>query len=484
MATLPASPARQALAKAQQTFGSKPTERSKENDMSKVAQLKETFEVPEFISSYPKTLKHKSTAPPASANVSASDASAPASIHHSPTSTSNAAATSLLASDVHPASPSLTAAVSASDEISEDLLDSMLAPQPTSTSIVAMSNAMLSHGESSSSPSNQRPSEGSPLATAATPLQAQRAQTQPPLAAGLHAEVHATSETADVADRMKRKQERRDRKAAAVAAAVAVAVPADSSDHPSGLLTIASATMKNSQQHQQHEDPNLQLQPADPAAGVTLALSLTSPQEQRIALADSLTPSGVAYDREVEMVALQSSTSAAAAAAGRGKASWWRKSQLRRFVLRLPQQRSFSCQFDSSGSVFCSNLIQAGLIVRIAGIEPPPSVMKQLQERLAEVQAAHAAAAAEVKGDASHLHFASSPHRPHSVLSQALNRHHEGAHRELQVHHDVPSLQLPTNTSLQLSDKSTRALTMHIETLQVVAALPCLHACVSLNLCH
>jgi hypothetical protein len=226
--------------------------------------------------------------------------------------------------------------------------------------------------------------------------------------------------------------------------------------------------MKNSQQHQQHEDPNLQLQPADPAAGVTLALSSTSPQEQRIALADSLTPSGVAYDREVEMVALQSSTSAAAAAAGRGKASWWRKSQLRRFVLRLPQQRSFSCQFDSSGNVFCSNLIRADLIVPIAGIEPPPSVMKQLQERLAEVQAAHAAAAAEVKGDASHSPFAPSPHRPHSVLSQALNRHHEGAHRELQVHRDLPSLHLPTNTSLQLSDKSTRALTMHIETLQVI----------------
>ena len=86
MQTLPASPVKQALAQAQHSFGSKAAaERSKENT--------QTIDVPEFISTY--TLKSKSSAPKA----------------HSPPQLPPPAA-----------DPSL-----ASDEIFEDLMDSVMA---------------------------------------------------------------------------------------------------------------------------------------------------------------------------------------------------------------------------------------------------------------------------------------------------------------------------------------------------------------------
>jgi hypothetical protein len=363
MQVLPSSPLKQALDKTQRTFGS----RAALSDPS--PQSKNAIEVPEFISTYPKSFKSKSS-------VQQRD-------HNSP------AAASAVVPEIRSAhsAPSSDALIEAG--IFEALIESLEkpeSPKPLNGNVLLA----LSASDSACQVSND----------VAAPLLS---------TAEVDSKVKLRDSIGDSGtDQHIRKREKRKKKKSAAAACAPPNVPCDS-------VCISGATPQPGDQNsdccaagvQTHEQTSLQL-PQHQA----LALHSKSPSQ-------SSSPAATMH-HQVDAVCESSSSPALQTKA---KASWWRQSQLRRFVLRLPQQRNFSCQFESAVSDASAGTIQ------------------QLQQQLKDALHAHAAAVSEAK-----------------VLSEALLRHHESSSREL-----------------QLSENSTRALTSHVATLQ--AQLQAMRSC-------
>jgi hypothetical protein len=398
MQMLPSSPVKQALAQAQHNFGSRSIERAKDSHAS----AQQIIQVPEFISTYPKTLRPKSSA------------------SHPSVSNAVQARSTANSDDVPGAEATVVEPAVSSEEISEELMDAVLsidaAAVPhfsTSTqhdAAVPLFSTSTQHAQDRRDKENVAAADGNlALRSETQSLEDQRSVSQ-----------EQGSTELSKADRKHRK-----RKVAAAAAAAAcdsvVVPPITSSSEqvvslPASDDAAAGVSLSKSCSTALLSVPSTSQSPRH--AILSTGVTVTHHESQPRVTNYTATSISTTLERNIEITSQQSSE----LPAPKGKATWWKQSQLRRFVLRLPQQRNFSCQFESR-----------------AAEEPATSELQALRQQLIASTNAHACSAREVK-----------------ILSQALARHHESSSREM-----------------QLGEKSTRALTSHIETLQVSATAAC-----------